>query len=105
MSDANERSVASAGSVASEPVAYLVDGPLEKRVFLTRREAAAYRSGLPEIETASMFLVPLYDHPPLSAAERQTILYAIDAIRDRFEGYDDCDSLQSTLRDLLKRTK
>jgi len=47
-----------------EPVAYLIDGPFEKRAFRTRDEVYAYTRHLPEIEKQSMQLVPLYRAPP-----------------------------------------
>ena len=43
--------------------------------------------------------------PVLTDEEREAIQCGIAAIRDRFEGYDDCEPLQATLRALLERTK
>lgn len=52
------------GGGEGEPVAYLLDGPFEKRAFRTRDEVYAYTRYLPEIEKQSMQLVPLYRSPP-----------------------------------------
>ncbi len=41
----------------------------------------------------------------LTDAEREAIACGIDAIRDRLEGYKECEPLQATLRALLERTR
>lgn len=46
-----------------EHLAYMMAGPFEKRVFLTREEVYAYRRSLTEIEAASMIFVPLCAAP------------------------------------------
>jgi hypothetical protein len=79
---------AASGGGDGEPVAYLIDGPFEKRAFRTRDEVYAYTRYLPEIEKQSMQLVPLYRQPPqprgwLTTEERGAIAL-LSADRSQF---------------------
>ena len=91
---------AASGGGEGEPVAYLIDGPFEKRAFRTRNEVYAYTRRLPEIEKQSMQLVSLYRSPPqprgwLSEEERKAVLWAADAAYDK--QHPDEDILRSLL--------
>jgi len=98
MSDTNERSVASAGSVAAWAV---MDGTKTLVGYHScsrdKAEAWAREYGFPEV-------VPLYRSPTLTDAEREAVEAAIDRFRDWVNGTDDEDR-EVALRSLLERTK
>ena len=113
MNDENKRSVASAGSVAGEPVAWAVVGSGETEGHVaglhdTRMEAEMRISRMESVgdcaRAAEMSVVPLYRSPTLTAAEREAIEAAIDRFRDWVNGTDD-DEREATLCGLLERTK
>ena len=97
MSEANERPVASAGSVAGEPVAYGVVYP----DGTTGAVGWRWEDCL-EVAGVSDVIVALYRHPQptLTDAERE-------AVEDCWEWAMTADhrSLAATLRGLLERTK
>jgi hypothetical protein len=101
MSDTNERSVASAGSVAGKPVAWATlfcGSPLVVSRFKQICDDEAHYQG--DVAT----VIPLYRSPTLTAAEREAIEAAIDRFRDWINGTDD-DEREATLCGLLERTK
>jgi hypothetical protein len=78
---------AASGGGEGEPVAYLIDGPFEKRAFRTRDQVYAYTRYLPQIEKQSMQLVPLYRELPqprgwLTEEEREALRYASQGLRE-----------------------
>lgn len=103
MSGEEERSGASAGSVAGEPVAWAVFCSGERLgVYNTERSAneGAYCSG-PRAYAAPLYRQP---QPTLTDAERE----AVDRAACAFEYDDDngeCAALAATLRALLERLK
>ena len=102
MSDENERSAASDGSVKCEPAAWLVDGGEYQYVSLFREsaDAAANEEG--------GAVTPLYRSPTLTDAEREAVAAAIGWIESpsaEDEAMpDDYLPITDALRGLLKRT-
>ena len=94
MSDTNERSVASAGSVAGEPVAWFVDGVGYPYATVIRERAQAWA------DSDGGVIVPLYrqPQPTLTDAEREAVAWAVSAAEDCQHPADDA------LRGLLERT-
>ena len=96
MSDTNERSVASDGSVASKPVAWAVGGPDGPHVFWSREDASKYMR-----ETLSDNLMCLYNHNHLRLSDEER-----DAVEAALGWCDGCDTKTiATLRAMLERTK
>ena len=115
MNDTNERSGASAGSVAGEPVAWavMVGG---QRMYVSwckeMCEDEAYYHRHPCGDSVSV--VPLYRQPPcqdfsrknltLTAAERDAIQTAMNAYGSD-NANPECAAIEETLWGLLERTK
>ena len=100
MSDENERSAASDGSVKCEPAAWLVDGGEYQYVSLFREsaDAAANEEG--------GAVTPLYRSPTLTDAEREAVEFAWCSV-GRDDGFNERDAgeIRETLEQLLERTK
>jgi len=103
---------AASGGGDGEPVAYLLDGPFEKRAFRTRDELYAYRRYLTEIEKQSMQIVPLYAAPSqprgwLTESQSAAIKAMINLLKDRKEypsGFTVYEDELDSLEDLLARS-
>ena len=106
MSETNERSVASTGSAAGEPVAWGVvdDRGLQLAIHATPERAGHmaknFGVGLAEI-------VPLYrrQQPTLTDAEREAIADAISCCEDITYGGAANQEAADVLKALLERTK
>ena len=70
-----------------------------------RAEIAYLRRNRDQWAAKAMLALGQAGAAKITDAEREAIACGIDAIRDRFEGYEDCEPLQATLRSLLERTK
>lgn len=70
-----------------------------------RAEIAYLRRNRDQWAAKAMLALGQAGAAKITDAEREAITCGIDAIRDRFEGYEDCEPLQATLRSLLERTK
>ena len=106
MSDENERSVASAGSV--KPVAWAVmsGSDIVYDIYDIEGEAVAICLWLrDEEDDGSWVTVPLYPtQPTLTDAERNDLTIAADAYADNDDD-PDCERIAATLRALLERLK
>lgn len=105
MSDENERSVASAGSVAGEPVAWAVVWENDERfdrytVSFTEEAARRRAASCPSMKSN---IVTLYRSPALTDDEREAIAYF--AAIDGPQYLADANEAATTLRFLLERTK
>ena len=104
MSDENEPSGASTGSVVGEPVAWAV---LDSRgmvcvAYICREAAEAYCEG------TFNRLAPLYRQPALTDAEREAVEQATETLDgwQKTGGYHSAiEDDAATLRGLLERTK
>ena len=98
MSETNERSVASTGSVADEPAAWAV---LDSRgmvcvAYICREAAEAYCEG------TFNRMAPLYRQPALTDAEREAVEEVIDYLQPAGQKHQ--NHVAATLRGLLERT-
>ena len=117
MDNTNERSVASDGSVAGEPVAWAV--VLNAIAAISMNGGATYRvtankEEADRIAAHAMAVVPLYERQPptLSDAERRAVVAAAELAEETVEELDDGDcqasalhyaQIAATLRGLLER--
>ena len=102
MSDENERSVGSAGSVAGEPVAWavmLADGHYIYDVYGIEEEAKA----IDEAVTGNHGVIPLYRSPTLTDADREAIEWAINVTSRTYDDPDGGPLKRELLRGLLER--
>lgn len=109
MSDTNERSVASDGSVAGEPVAWAVWSPEWHEPLITFCPDAAEEHAAKWGQHA----VPLYRNQPVTAHEREAIGVAIQCVvaakaqrhPEEQESHELLHKTADTLRRLFDRTK
>jgi hypothetical protein len=103
MSDENERSVGSAGSVAGGPVAWavtLADGERIYDVYAIEEEAKA----IDEAVTGNHGVVPLYRSPTLTDEERDTVWTVAEAYAGN-DGDPECERLARVLQGIYQRLK
>ena len=104
MSDDTERSVASAGSVAGEPVAWgvLRVGGSWVSILANEVQAETSRKSFDKMENWVHEVVPLYRSPTLIDEEREAVEWCVEmAVLHATE----CEDEIAALRGLLKRTK
>ena len=94
MSETNERSVASVGSVG-EPLAWCVISDFYYAPVVSADEDAARR-----LAKGSDKVLALYPNPPLTDAERLAVDWAATAARDQSQ-----IQLHKTLRSIMDRLK
>ena len=103
MSDENERSVASAGSVADEPAAWgvLRVGGSWVSILANEVQAETSRQSFDKMENWVHEVVPLYRSPMLTPEEQDAITQAEWTLREICDAT--CDNAAATLRGLLER--
>ena len=107
MTDPNETAEPSAASAGSVNVGE-TNMDDDDRIALEQEIADlrfALRQATDRASLAEVKCSQLLESGRLTAAEREAVATAIDCVRDRLEGFDDCEAVQVTLRGLLERLK
>ncbi len=106
MSDTNERSVASAGSVAGKPAAFRVDVEGIGSIMPICRDWVEVQGILNRFGDRVFGVAPLYEEQPtLTDAEREAVAWSAQAVADPTPTAWYAPQIAATLRGLLERLK